>query len=60
MKGILFVTVFAGENFNLLQYSFFTVRIHIGQPYINLFAGISLEAILITIGGLIIDASVSD
>ncbi len=57
--GIVFVSGGA-VNFNLLQYSFFMETVHIGNPNVNLFMGISLEAILIAIGGLVIVASGSD
>jgi len=50
------IIIYVSWNPNLLQISLFTTTIGIGTEDINLFAGISLEAILITVGGIFIIA----
>ena len=52
--GIVFI--YLSGNYNLWQFSLFSETMGLGIPYLNLFAGISLEAILITVGGVLIIA----
>lgn len=53
--GIVFIYILP-TYYNLWQLSLFTDTMHIGTQYYNLFAGISLEAILISVGGIFIVA----
>jgi hypothetical protein len=54
--GIIFVYVTLATNLTFWQLSLFTNTMNIGILYINIFAGISIEAILITIGGILVIA----
>jgi len=50
--GIVFIYVTG--NFNLWQFSLFSETMGIGYTFINIGAGISIEAILIAVGGILI------
>jgi hypothetical protein len=52
--GIIVIYVY--WNPNLVQLSLFTETMGIGTEDINLFAGISIEALLITVGGIFVIA----
>jgi hypothetical protein len=54
------IAIYVYWNPNLVQISLFTTTIGLGTEDINLFAGISLEAILITVGGICVIAGGSD
>ena len=54
--GIIFVYVTLLSNLNFWQLSLFTETMGLGISGLNLFAGISLEAILITVGGILVIA----
>jgi len=54
--GIVFVYVTLLTNLNFWQFSLFSETMGIGAIGVNLFSGISLEALLITVGGVLIIA----